>query len=67
MRTMLSKREKRRLRRKYEAFGRSILDLAAGTEMGLSQETIMREAARKGIGVHHDSRPPSNHGGYDAR
>lgn len=66
MRTVPTKREKRRQRRRYEAFGRSILALAASTEMGLSQETIMREAARKGIGSHRDASPPSNHGGYDA-
>lgn len=35
----------------YASFGRAILDLAVVTDIGLSQETIFREASRHGIVV----------------
>lgn len=51
MRNGMAKRTKRRVKMQYASFGRAILDLAVVTDIGLSQETIFREASRHGIVV----------------
>lgn len=61
----VSRRTKKRVRRQFESFGRSVLNLAVTTDVGLSQETILREASRHGIVVQDDSDPIDQGGRYD--
>lgn len=55
-------RAKRRASERYGSFGRAIIELAVVTDIGLSQETILREAARHGIVVVTDDSHPTKEG-----
>lgn len=60
----MAKRTKRRVKTQYASFGRAVLDLAVSTDVGLSQETILREATRHGIVIRDESHFAINKGGH---